>query len=77
MRSSEAGGFALLLGLMVVHAIVWYPSEIVTTTAGYVYGFGPGLAFAVGGWLLAALLSYALGRSVGRPILRLASGPPL
>jgi uncharacterized membrane protein YdjX (TVP38/TMEM64 family) len=59
---------------MVVHAIVWYPSELVTTTAGYVYGFGPGLALAIGGWLLAALLSYALGRSVGRPLLRRVLG---
>ncbi|HEX3802485.1 MAG TPA: VTT domain-containing protein [Solirubrobacteraceae bacterium] len=70
IRSLGLGGFALLLGLMVVHAIVWYPSEIITTTAGYVYGFGPGLAFAAGGWFLAAMLSYALGRSVGRPVLQ-------
>jgi len=69
IRSLGAGGLALILGLMVIHAIVWYPSEIVTATAGYVYGFGPGLAIAVVGWLLAALLSYALGRSVGRPLL--------
>jgi uncharacterized membrane protein YdjX (TVP38/TMEM64 family) len=64
------GGLALLVGLMVGHAIVWYPSEIVTATAGYVYGVGPGLALVVGGWLLGALLSYALGRSVGRPLLQ-------
>jgi uncharacterized membrane protein YdjX (TVP38/TMEM64 family) len=70
IRSLGAGGFGLLLGLMVVHAIVWYPSEILTATAGYVYGFGPGFAFAVGGWFLAAMLSYALGRSVGRPVLQ-------
>jgi len=70
IRSLGPGGFALLLGLMVLHAIVWYPSEIVTTTAGYVYGFAPGLAFALGGWFVAALLSYALGRGVGRPLLR-------
>ncbi len=70
IRSLGAGGFALLLGLMVVHAIVWYPSEIITATAGYVYGFGPGLAFAMSGWFLAAMLSYALGRSVGRPVLQ-------
>lgn len=70
VRSLGAGGFALLLALMVCHAIVFYPSEIITTTAAYIYGFGPGLAFVVGGWLLAALLSYALGRSVGRPVLQ-------
>ncbi len=34
------------------------------------YGFAPGLAFVVVGWLLVALLSHVLGRSVGRPVLR-------
>jgi uncharacterized membrane protein YdjX (TVP38/TMEM64 family) len=74
IRSLGAGGFALLLGLMLAHAIVFYPSEIVTATAAYVYGFGPGLAFVVGGWLLAALFSYALGRAVARPLLRTLLG---
>jgi uncharacterized membrane protein YdjX (TVP38/TMEM64 family) len=74
VRSLGAGGFALLLGLMLAHAIVFYPSEIVTTTAGYVYGFAAGLAFVVVGWLLAALLCYALGRSVGGPLLRRVLG---
>jgi uncharacterized membrane protein YdjX (TVP38/TMEM64 family) len=59
---------------MLAHAIVFYPSEIISATAGYVYGFAPGLAFVVVGWLLAALLSYALGRSVGRPVLRRVLG---
>jgi uncharacterized membrane protein YdjX (TVP38/TMEM64 family) len=70
IRSLGAGGVALLLGLMLLHSIVFYPSEIVTTTAGWVYGFAPGLALAVGGWLLTALLAYALGRTVGGPLLR-------
>jgi uncharacterized membrane protein YdjX (TVP38/TMEM64 family) len=74
VHSLGAGGFALLLGLMLAHAIVFYPSEIITATAGYVYGFLPGLAFVVVGWLLAALLSYALGRSVGRPLLQRVLG---
>ncbi len=74
VQSLGAGGFALLLALMLAHAIVLYPSEIVTATAGYVYGFAPGLAFVVVGWLLAALLSYALGASVGRPFLRSVLG---
>jgi uncharacterized membrane protein YdjX (TVP38/TMEM64 family) len=70
IRSLGPGGFALLLGLMVAHAIVFYPSEIITATAAYVYGFAPGLAFVVAGWLVAALFSYALGRTVARPLLR-------
>jgi uncharacterized membrane protein YdjX (TVP38/TMEM64 family) len=74
VRSLGAGGFALLLGLMLAHAVIFYPSEIVTATAAFVYGFLPGLAFVVGGWLLAALLTYALGRSVGGPLLRRVLG---
>lgn len=74
VRSLGAGGFALLVGLMLAHAVVFYPSEIVTATAAFVYGFAAGLALVVGGWLLAALLTYALGRSVGGPVLRTVLG---
>jgi uncharacterized membrane protein YdjX (TVP38/TMEM64 family) len=70
IRSLGTGGIALLLGLMLVHAVIWYPSEIITATAGFVYGFVPGTAFAICGWVLAGLLTYALGRSVGRPLLQ-------
>jgi uncharacterized membrane protein YdjX (TVP38/TMEM64 family) len=74
IRSLGLGGFLLLFGLMLGHAIVFYPSEIVTATAAYVYGFGPGLGLVVAGWLACALLSYLLGRSVGRPLLRALLG---
>jgi uncharacterized membrane protein YdjX (TVP38/TMEM64 family) len=70
IRSLGAGGLALILGLMVAHAVVFYPSEIVTATAGYIYGFAPALGLVTAGWLLTALLSYALGRSIGGPLLR-------
>lgn len=70
IHSLGAAGPALLLGLMVAHAVVFYPSEIVTATAGYVYGFAPALGLVIGGWLLTALLSYALGRTLGGPLLR-------
>jgi uncharacterized membrane protein YdjX (TVP38/TMEM64 family) len=70
IHSLGAGGLALLLGLMVAHAVVFYPSEIITATAGYIYGFAPGLGFVLAGWLLSALLSYALGRTLGGPLLR-------
>ncbi len=74
VRSLGTAGLALLLGLMVAHAVVFYPSEIVTATAGYIYGFMPALGLVVGGWLLTALLSYALGRTVGAPLLRALLG---
>lgn len=74
IRSLGLGGLLLLLGLMLAHAIVFYPSEIVTATAAYVYGFGAGLPLVVGGWLVSALLSYALGRTVGQALLRSVLG---
>jgi uncharacterized membrane protein YdjX (TVP38/TMEM64 family) len=74
IRSLGAGGLALLLGLMIAHAVVFYPSEIVTATAGYIYGFAPALGLVTCGWLLTALLSYALGRSIGGPLLRALLG---
>src|SRR5581483_2045740 len=60
---------------MLAHAIVYYPTEIVTATAGFVYGFGPALALVTAGWLASALLSYVLGLVIGRPLLRRALGP--
>jgi uncharacterized membrane protein YdjX (TVP38/TMEM64 family) len=74
VRSLGTAGLALLLGLMVAHAVVFYPSEIVTATAGYIYGFAPALALVIAGWLLTALLSYALGRAIGGPLLRALLG---
>jgi uncharacterized membrane protein YdjX (TVP38/TMEM64 family) len=70
VRSLGFGGVVLLLGMMLAHAIVYYPTEIVTATAGFVYGFAPALAFVLAGWLASALLSYLLGRIIGRPLLR-------
>lgn len=74
VRGLGAGGLGLLVGLMLCHAVLFYPSEIVTATTAFVYGFLPGLGLAVGGWLLSALLSYGLGRVVGRPLLRAVLG---
>lgn len=74
IHSLGAGGVALLLGLMLLHAVVFYPSEIITTTAGYVYGFWGGLGLAIVGWFLCGMLSYALGRAVGGPLLRRVLG---
>jgi uncharacterized membrane protein YdjX (TVP38/TMEM64 family) len=68
IRGLGAGGAALLLALMLAHAVLFYPTEIATATAGFVYGFLPGLGLAIVGWLTSGLLAYLLGRTVGRPL---------
>jgi uncharacterized membrane protein YdjX (TVP38/TMEM64 family) len=64
-----AWGPLLILALTLIHAVVFFPAEIVDAAAGYAYGFFPALALVMAGWLLSALLAYAIGASVGRPLL--------
>jgi uncharacterized membrane protein YdjX (TVP38/TMEM64 family) len=64
-----AAGPLLLLFLAVLHAVVFYPAEIVDAAAGFVYGFGPGLALMLLGWLLSGLVCWAVGHSLARPLL--------
>ncbi len=69
-----ASGVMLLLALILAHAVLFYPTEIVTATAGFVYGFLPGLALVTVGWLVSALLAYLLGRALGRPLVHTVFG---
>jgi uncharacterized membrane protein YdjX (TVP38/TMEM64 family) len=62
-------GPLLMIGLALIHAVVFYPAEIVDAAAGFAYGFFPALALTMFGWLLSGLLCFAVGRSVARPLL--------
>jgi uncharacterized membrane protein YdjX (TVP38/TMEM64 family) len=73
-RALGSSGVALLVALMLVHAVIFFPTELITATAGLVYGFLPGLALVTGGWLASALLAYLLGRTVGKPLAHLVFG---
>ena len=44
LDSLGAGGPLLILGLALIHAVVFYPAEIVDAAAGFAYGFFPALA---------------------------------
>lgn len=62
-------GPLLILALALIHAVVFYPAEIVDAAAGFAYGFFPALLLVMSGWLLSGLLCFAIGRSVARPLL--------
>jgi uncharacterized membrane protein YdjX (TVP38/TMEM64 family) len=62
-------GPLLIVALTLLHAVVFYPAEIVDAAAGFAYGFLPALALTLTGWLLSGLLCFAIGRSVARPLL--------
>jgi uncharacterized membrane protein YdjX (TVP38/TMEM64 family) len=69
-----AYGPLLVLALALIHAVVFYPTEILDTAAGFVYGFAAALPLVMAGWLLNALLAYAIGRKGARPALRALAG---
>ena len=69
IRGLGAGGVVLIVSLMVMHAIIYYPTELVTATAGFAFGWEWGIVISLSGWLLSACLSYALGRWVVGPLL--------
>jgi uncharacterized membrane protein YdjX (TVP38/TMEM64 family) len=62
-------GPLLILALAILHAIVFYPAEIIDAAAGFAYGFFPALALMTVGWLLNGLVCWAIGRSIARPLL--------
>ncbi len=62
-------GPLLIVALALIHSVVIYPAEIVNAAAGFAYGFFPALAIVTVAWLLSALLCYAVGHRVARPLL--------
>jgi uncharacterized membrane protein YdjX (TVP38/TMEM64 family) len=69
IESLGIAGPLLILVLALIHAVVFYPAEIVDAAAGLVYGFVPALLLMMFGWLLSGLVCFAIGRSVARPLL--------
>jgi uncharacterized membrane protein YdjX (TVP38/TMEM64 family) len=68
-------GPLLILALTLIHAVVFYPAEIVDAAAGLAYGFLPAMLLMMTGWLLSALACFFVGRSVARPLLDRWFGP--
>ena len=69
LRDLDAGGVLLVAALAMIHAVVFYPAEILDAAAGYVYGFGPALPLIMACWIASGLLAYAIGRNAARPLL--------
>jgi len=69
-----AVGALVLFALVLAHAVIPYPAEITTAAAGYVYGFGTGLALMMVSWFVCALVAYELARGPVRRLTRRVMG---
>jgi uncharacterized membrane protein YdjX (TVP38/TMEM64 family) len=70
LRSLGVGGVAILYALILLHTVVWYPTEIINLAAGFVYGFWGALALCLAGWVIQGIVAWAIGRQVARPLMR-------
>jgi uncharacterized membrane protein YdjX (TVP38/TMEM64 family) len=69
IASLGIAGPLLILALTLIHAVLFYPAEIVDAAAGLAYGFLPALLLMMLGWVLSGLACFFIGRSVARPLL--------
>ena len=67
-------GALVIVALILVHAVVFFPAEIVAApTAGLAYGFWVAFPIVMVSWVLSGLIAYWLGAVAGRPLaVRLA-----
>jgi uncharacterized membrane protein YdjX (TVP38/TMEM64 family) len=70
LRDLGVGSALVLLVVALSHAIVPFPTELVTAAAGFVYGFWLAVPLLLACWLASALLAYWLAERFGRPLAR-------
>ena len=63
------GGPLIILALQLIHAVAFYPAELIDAAAGFAYGFFGGFLLVQAGWVISGLLSYGIGHWAGRPLL--------
>lgn len=73
LQSLGVTGALVIVALILVHAVVFFPAEIVNATAGLAYGFWVAFPIVMVSWVFSGLIAYWLGAVAGRPLaVRLA-----
>jgi uncharacterized membrane protein YdjX (TVP38/TMEM64 family) len=73
LQSLGVWGAFVVVALILAHAVVFFPAEVVNATAGLAFGFWVALPIVLLSWVASGLLAYWLGRIAGRPLaVRLA-----
>ena len=84
LRDLGVTGALVVVALILLHAVLFFPAEIVNATAGLAFGFWVAFPLVMVSWVLSGLIAYWLGRVAGRPLAvrlagerRVASGEQL
>src|SRR4051812_17640820 len=73
LQSLGVWGVFVVVALILAHAVIFFPAEIVNATAGLAFGFWVAFPIVLASWVVSGLLAYWLGRIAGRPLaVRLA-----
>jgi uncharacterized membrane protein YdjX (TVP38/TMEM64 family) len=73
LQSLGVWGAFVVVALILAHAVIFFPAEIVNATAGLAFGFWVAFPIVLISWVASGLLAYWLGRIAGRPLaVRLA-----
>lgn len=66
-------GAVVVVALILAHAVIFFPAEIVNATAGLAFGFAVAFPLVLAAWVASGLIAFWLGRVAGRPLaVRLA-----
>jgi uncharacterized membrane protein YdjX (TVP38/TMEM64 family) len=76
LRGLGAWGAVVVVALIIAHAVLFFPAEIVNATAGLVYGFAVALPLVAVSWAVSGVLAYWLGVAAGRPLALRLMGEP-
>ncbi len=68
LRGLGTAGAVVVVALILAHAVLFFPAEIVNATAGLVYGFAVAFPLVIVSWAASGLLAYWLGSAAGRPL---------
>jgi len=69
IRAAGPWGGLVIIGLAVVHSVVFFPMELLAIAAGVVFGLWWGSLYVWIGSMLAACLCFWLSRRLGRPFV--------
>jgi uncharacterized membrane protein YdjX (TVP38/TMEM64 family) len=70
IRSLGTWGAFGSIGLMVLHSVIPFPSEIITIANGMIYGKFWGVVISWTGAMLGACVAFGLARIFGRPLVK-------